>query len=218
MQMRLAVVIAVLVASIGLLVSNAPVSAAGNCLGHQATVVPVGHTYTLTAGDDVVVGTSAADEVTTIDGAGGGTDYICTGNGDDFVNINVVEPIAATVRTGNGDDFVGIYGSGTIDVDLGNGDDTGTTSGELAGSFRGSGGNDGLRFQGGSAVAGATVDGGSGHDYVQSSAAEFVYGGSGNDTVIEHSANGATLVDCGSGRDVFYAANAATVRRCETPF
>ncbi len=218
MRLRFIAVLAVLAASAGLFTSITSASAAGGtCFGRAATVVPDGHNYYLTAGDDVVVGTSGVDFVTNVDapGVAGGTDFICTGGGAD--NILMQGAIHVTIDAGSGADIVSPQGSGTIDLDLGPGNDF-VNSAFLVGTVRGGTGNDVLFFQGYDIIPGSIVYGDSGNDFIQSASAEFIYAGSGKDTVIDQSDTGATLVDCGSGRDTFYAPVAVTVKSCDRDY
>lgn len=192
---------------------------AANCLGHAPTVVPVGGVYTLTAGDDVVVGTGKADTVETEGDGTGGTDYVCTSGGNDWFSLRIAGSL--TLRTGGGDDqgFLNAdTATATVDVDLGSGDDFIRTN-DLGGRIIGGNGRDNLWPQGADVVPGLTVDAGAGNDYVQSATADVIKTGSGVDSVIDQSATGATLVDCGSGRpDIFYAPNATTVKSCEKDY
>lgn len=216
MSVRSAVVFSMLVASLGLLIVRTPsAAAASTCFGHAATVVPVGNTYALTPGDDVVVGTKGDDDVTTQNDAGGGTDFICTGNGDDY--IQTLDAVSVTINAGNGNDSVSVRYSGTADVTLGQGNDF-TNIFDTPGIVRGGTGDDVIFFQGFDVIRGTTVDGGTGNDLIQSAAGDFITGGSGKDTIIDQSGSGASSVDCGSGIDVYYTGNTLKVRRCETPY
>jgi len=210
-------VFVVLAASAGLFTSiGIASSASALCFGRAATVVPDGNNYYLTAGDDVVVGTSGADYVADTDpGAEGGTDFICTGGGADEIQLRGL--IHATIDAGSGSDNVVPQGEGTINLNLGTGNDF-TNTFNLTGTVSGGTGNDTLFVQGFDIIPGVIVMGESGNDYIQSAAAEFIYGGSGKDTIIDQSDTGATLVDCGSGRDIFYAPNAITIKSCDVPY
>jgi hypothetical protein len=196
------------------------VAFAANCLGRAATVVPVAGVYTLSAGNDVVVGTSAGDTVVTEGDGTGGTDYICTGGGNDSITIDIAG--SATIRTGSGNDQLFLNDAAvnaTVDVELGNGDDFVRTN-NLGGRVSGGNGRDSLWPQGDDfVIPGMTVDAGPSNDFIQSATADIIKSGSGVDTVIDQSTAGATLVDCGSGRpDVFYAPNATKVKSCEADF
>lgn len=194
MGLRLGISLSFVFAIMAALVITLPVSAASKtCFGQAATVQAANGVYTLTNGNDVVVGTSKGDYVTTDGAAGaGGTDFICTGSGADTIYITL-DGGSATIDTGSGSDNVIADGTGALTVSLGSG-------------------NDYIQ----STVPNASIDGGSGNDtVVNGGTGSSINAGSGNDKVSD--LGPASTIDCGPNVDHYSSIGTPVVTRCEKP-
>lgn len=160
---------------------------------NRAVTVDIGMGQVPTTGDDVIVGTNAAD---TIDGLGG-EDHICGGDGDDTITGGDDDDQVFggdgddTIKSGDGVDFVWgddgddtIFGEAGQDVLRGNNGNDQIWGGHDKDRIFGHGGND-------------TIYGGFGNDRLS--------GGSGNDTI--EGLSGSNTIWGGSGDDFLSGAN-----------
>ena len=155
-----------------------------------------------TVGDDVILGTSNADQIMAFGGddticGGGGNDYIIAGGGDDWIDSGDGSDV---VEGGAGNDYIA-GGRGSDTIHGGSGDDiisAGTGDDVILGQI----GDDIINGERGNDA----IDAGPGND--------FVYGGVGNDHLTGGSGadlikggNGADQIDGGSGDDVVTGGN-----------
>lgn len=190
MRPRLIVAMSLVAALMAAFLTANPVSAATKqCMGHTATqTAPVNGIYLLTSGDDVIVGTSQADVVNAP--SFGGSDYICTGGGNDTLSIAV--GVATYFDTGSGSDtFTAYYGVGPLTVETGSG-------------------NDALSVF----VNGAVVSTGSGNDHVFTSSTGLIISTDSCRDWVEDN-GGAVSIDCGSNVDTYNTVGTPVITRCE---
>jgi Ca2+-binding RTX toxin-like protein len=158
-----------------------------------------------TAGNDVLVGTTGRDK---IDGKGG-HDLICSAPaGGEFGSPDSVDGGPGNdrifgvgrLRGGLDNDYIEVYFVGSHG-DGGSGNDVVYAS--VGASAYGGAGSDEVIVSGP-----GRADGGSGNDVVRGNDAESLLGGSGNDGITNEL--GDPLINCGSGRDTVFAADAAS--------
>lgn len=191
MQTRTSVAIAVIAATISMIVATVVLMPGGahaqaaQCAGMTVTIDmnANGGDGTGTPDADVILGTPGPDTIV----AGGGDDVVCSGGGRD------------TVDGGRGADL--IYGGGGHDVLRGGtGDDTiyGQPGADV---IAGQDGED--RLLGG--IGYDRLDGGDGHDFIQGSGGnDLLYGNAGNDAL--YGKAGDDEMYGGEGDDELYAA------------
>lgn len=158
----------------------------------------------LTAGNNTVYGGAGTDFLSN----GAGVDYIDGGNDDDFVSV-IQLPTADTLIGGTGTDFLsfGIVQNANLVID------TASSTDQLSGGVFGDGivATEFERFS--TTLNNATITGGSGDEYVQTSiaASSVIYGGEGHDTIVGFSTGGAGLLYGGEGNDSLIAGSATIV-------
>ncbi len=204
--MKLRAVLAMsVIAGVTVLVAPASVDARSTprCHGKVATIVVTGSGPVLgTEGDDVIVGSSGADE---INATQGGVDFVCGGSGNDTIQV---QWSGSWADGGNGNDHVEAWRGATA---LGGSGDDEVWGLYYGSSASGGSGNDFVYIEEG------WGDGGSGNDEVRGWFAVEMLGGSGRDFLVDNIGSNSQLMDCGSNADTYVIGSPGgqVVRRCE---